>query len=209
MSADLSLETLGLLLLFVFPGLVSSQVYRLLMPARSTSWSDVLPQSLFYTAVNFVLLFPLIPFVLDTNNQAKHSFLYWLAILILALLGPIIWPLILRALFRSKRVAQLIQLPYPTPWDYFFDLREPTFLLITLNNGSLVGGYWGADSYAGSFPNDGDIYLQAAYELDQRGRFGAPKNQSQGLLIRKDQYSCVELFAVPPQHQGEHHGQAG
>src|SRR5437016_2634633 len=102
MSADLSLETLGLLLLFVFPGLVSSQVYRLLMPARPAAWSEGLLQSLFYTAINFVLLFPLIPFVVDTNNQAKHSFLYWLAILTLGLLGPIVWPLILRALFRSK-----------------------------------------------------------------------------------------------------------
>jgi len=60
MSADSNLETLGLLLLFVFPGLVSTQVYRLIMPARPTAWGDALIQSLFYTAINFTLLFPLI-----------------------------------------------------------------------------------------------------------------------------------------------------
>jgi hypothetical protein len=199
MSADFNLETLGLLLLFVFPGLVSTQVYRLIMPARPTAWGDSLLQSLFYTAINFTLLFPLVPFVVNTSNQEQHPALYWLAIVALILFGPIAWAFILRALFKSKAIASRIQIPFPTPWDYFFDLRQPTFLLITLTNGSRVGGFWGPDSYAGSFPNDGDIYLEAVYDLDENGRFGEAKKDTLGLLIRRDQYTCVELFAVPPQ----------
>jgi hypothetical protein len=79
------------------------------------------------------------------------------------------------------------------------DLREPTLILITLNSGSRIGGFWGPDSYAGSSPNDGDVYLEAVYDINEHGQFGGAKKHTRGVLIRKDQYTCVELFAVPLQ----------
>lgn len=203
MGLDLTLENLGILLLFVFPGLVSAQVYRLIMPSRPVSWADSLIQSLFYTAINFAVLFPLVPFVIRTDNQQEHPAWYWLAIAALVLIAPVIWPFLLRAIFRARRVARWIQVPYPTPWDYFFDFRRPIFLLVTLNSGSRIGGFWGPTFYAGSFPNDGDIYLEAVYDVDEHGKFGEPKKGSRGVLIRRDQYTCVELFAVPHQRGGE------
>jgi hypothetical protein len=66
-----------------------------------------------------------------------------------------------------------------------------------------IGGFWGPDSYAGSFPNDGDSYLQAVYEIDEHGKFGEAKEATRGVPTRKDQYTCLELFAVPPQEDEE------
>lgn len=68
---------------------------------------------------------------------------------------------------------------------------------IHLNNGKLLGGYWGGNSYAGSFPNDGDIYLEAVYSVDDAGHFGEVMPNSRGVLLRKDQYSYIELFSAP------------
>lgn len=81
--------------------------------------------------------------------------------------------------------------------DFFFDQREPGFVLVHLTDGKLLGGYWGSNSYAGSFPNDGDIYLEAVYTIDEAGEFGDPIPNTRGVLLRKEQYFYVELFSVP------------
>jgi hypothetical protein len=70
-------------------------------------------------------------------------------------------------------------------------------MLIHLTDGSVVGGYWGEQSYASSYPEQGDLYLSAVYKVDDSGQFEAPLEDTDGLLIRKDQYSYLELFKVP------------
>jgi hypothetical protein len=159
-------------------------------------WNEVLTQALFYSAINFGLLFPVLLFVTNAKNQDAQAFLYWLAILSLLILGPVAWPFLLRKLFRWKWLARHIQLPYPTSWDFFFDKREPVFLLFRLTDGSMLGGLWSGRSYAASFPNDGDIYLEAVYSLTPSGAFIEPVPESKGALLRRDQYVAVEIFAI-------------
>lgn len=197
MSTSLDAMSIALFLLVVFPGLVSTTIYRLIMPARALDWGNALVQGLFYSAVNFVLGLPFLFWLVFGRDPLAHPVRYSIAAILLLFVTPVVWPLILVALFKSKRLAQRIQIPYPTAWDYFFDQREPGFALVHLNNGKLIGGYWGAQSYAGSFPNDGDIYLEAVYEVDDAGVFGDPISNSRGVLLRKEQYSYIELFSVP------------
>lgn len=197
METDFNLDTVQRFIVFVVPGLISMSIYRLLMPAQALDWSQAILQGLFYSSINFVLLLPLLGFIARPGYAAEHQFLYWVGVVTALLVAPIAWPLLLRTAFRWRWLATKIQIPYPTAWDYFFELRQPVFVLIHLNNGGLIGGYWGANSYAGSFPNDGDIYLEAIYAVKADGTFGDPIPDSRGLLLRKDQYLYLELFAVP------------
>lgn len=199
--SELNAVTLGLFVLVVFPGLVSTTVYRLLMPARALEWGNAIVQGLFYSAINAVLAIPVLYVLVVGFDPVDHPFRYSIAAAMLLIVGPVAWPLVLVWVFRSKRLAQRIQIPYPTAWDYFFDKRRPGFVLFHLNNGALLGGYWGPNSYAGSYPNDGDIYVEAVYTVDDRGRFGAPVADSNGVLLRKEQYSYLELFKVPQETQ--------
>jgi len=57
-------------------------------------------------------------------------------------------------------------------------------------------------------PNDGDIYLEAVYELDAYGNFREPKEDTRGALIRKDQYTSGEVFAIPPQDEEKSNDEA-
>lgn len=196
MTAAFDATTVGLFLLVVFPGLVSTTIYRLIMPARALDWGNALLQGLFYSVVNFVLGLPLLYLLVIGNDPLKHAVRYSFAAILLLLVAPVIWPLVLVSIFKSKRLPKRVQVPYPTAWDFFFDEREPGFALIHLNNGKFLGGYWGGNSYAGSFPNDGDIYLEAMYSVDESGRFGDAIPNSRGVLLRKEQYSYIELFSV-------------
>lgn len=152
-------------------------------------------QGLFYSAVNFVVLLPLIVWSID--GAAARPVLRWLSAVLVLIGFPVLWPILLRTLFKWGWLSRRIQVPYPTPWDYFFELREPVFVLAHLRNHELIGGYWGRNSYAGSFPNDGDIYVEAVYKVDRNGRFGDPLPDTRGMLLRKTEYSYIELFHVP------------
>lgn len=185
MNATLDATTVGLFLLLVFPGLISTTIYRLLMPARAADWANGIVQGLFYSAVNFVLGLPLLYWLVFGYDPGAHPGRYIVAAILLLFVTPVAWPVILVAIFRSRKVARRIQIPYPTAWDAFFNRRQPTFLLVHLNNGKLVGGYWGAKSYAGSYPNDGDIFLEAVYGLDASGRFGDPVGEHRRCVAQK------------------------
>lgn len=201
MNAPFTVDTLGLLLLTVFPGAVSLQVYRLLIAARPLDWKDIALQGLFYSVINYGLLSFLLPFVFNAQNQDASPALYWLAIFVLLVAGPIIWPLLLVKLFDLKWFSTRLQLPFPTAWDSFFRRRQECFVLVRLKNGRTIGGYWGKDSYATSFPNDGGLYLQAVYKVKPDGTFGRPVEGTLGALISKDQYELMEFLAVPPRQQ--------
>jgi hypothetical protein len=43
----------------------------------------------------------------------------------------------------------------------------------------------------------GDIYLEAVYNVDEEGHFGQPVVNTRGVLLRKEQYSYIELFSIP------------
>jgi len=190
-------KVVGLFLLMVLPGLISTTIYRLIMPARALEWGNAVIQGLFYSAVNFVLSLPLVLWLFVGYDPFEHQLRYSVAGILLLFILPVVWPLLLVMIFKSKRMAQRIQIPYPTAWDYFFDQRKPAYLLAHLNNGALIGGYWGGNSYAGSFPNDGDVYLEAVYSVDAAGKFGSSIANTRGVLLRKEQYSYVEFFSVP------------
>lgn len=197
MSSTFDFASAGLFVLVVFPGLVSTTIYRLLMPARALDWGSALLQGSFYSAINFVLgLLPLYSIVFG-YDPLSHPLRYVAAAILVLFITPILWPLVLVWIFKSKRIAGRIQIPYPTAWDYFFNRCEAGFVLIHLSNGKLIGGYWGANSYAGSFPNDGDIYLEAMYAIDERGHFGEPMPNTRGALLSREQYLYLEMFSMP------------
>lgn len=187
----------GLFVLVVFPGLVSTTIYRLIMPARALDWGNAVIQGVFYSAVNLALSIPVLFWLVFGYDPTQHPVRYSLAAILLLLLLPVAWPVVLVAVFKSRWVAERIQIPYPTAWDYFFDQRRAAFVLVHLTNGALLGGYWGRNSYAGSFPNDGDIYIEGVYAIDSAGAFGPPIPNTRGVLLRKEQYSYLELFDVP------------
>ena len=201
MDAILKSQTLQLFLIFVFPGLISMHIYRLLMPARSIEWKSSIIEGLFFSITNFALLLPFIVFITYENFPTKHPIWFSFGFLIVLLIGPIIWPLVLVKAMRYPKLMKGLMLPFPTAWDAFFDKRMPVFVLIHLKNGKMIGGYFGMGSYAAAYPHHGDIYVKAVYKTDDKGQFVAPIQNTRGLHIRKAEYSYIEFFDVPPQEK--------
>ena len=150
-------ELLGAFVGLVWPGLLALHVYRLLVPSDWIDWGVALVRGFFFTVVNYLVLFPLVLYVIRPANLENHPFAYWGALAALWLGGPVVLPLLWKRLLGSKLLSRYLQQPFATAWDFYFDRREPVFVLIHLKNGSLVGGVFGPGSYASAFPEHGDL----------------------------------------------------
>ena len=82
----------------------------------------------------------------------------------------------------------------PKSWDYFFSRKECCFMLVHLNNGRVIGGLYGPGSFASSYPEKEDLYLQEVWKVDAKGKFIEKISGSKGLLVNYDVIEYIELF---------------
>ena len=197
MESMLTKEKLILFVVFVFPGLVSMHIYRLIMPARGIKSSTAFLEAAFYSIANFVFFLPLLAPFAYRGFPVMPSWRIYLGASVILLVGPVAWPVVFVLIIRSRKLMRHLQLPYPTAWDAFFDRRDPCFLLVHLKDGQVIGGYFGLNSFAGAFPHEGDVYIEAVYKLNEDGHFADAVEDTRGVLLRKDEYTYIELFNAP------------
>ena len=65
--------------------------------------------------------------------------------------------------------------------------------MIHLKNGEEIVGYFGSQSYATSFPNDGSIYLEKTCTKDENGNIDILQD-SDGILIANNKYLSIQFF---------------
>ncbi len=197
METVLTREKLVLFVVFVFPGLVSMHIYRLIMPARGIKSSAAFLEASFYSIINFVIFLPVLAPQWYSGFAVRPGWRVYAEAALVLIVGPVLWPVLFVVTIRSRRLMRHLQLPYPTAWDAFFDRRSPCFLLVHLRDGGVIGGYFGYNSFAGAFPHEGDLYMEAAYQVDENGHFADAIEDTQGVLLRRDDYTYIELFNDP------------
>src|SRR4051812_38593421 len=102
MDAKLDFPTVGLFILVIFPGLISIRIYRLIMPARTVDWGHELLQALFYSTINLVLGLPILFALVFGYDPVEHPVRYCVAAFLLLLATPLVWPVLVVTVFKSK-----------------------------------------------------------------------------------------------------------
>src|SRR5260370_912531 len=70
-------------------------------------------------------------------------------------------------------------------------------LRITLDDGRIVGGFFGEESLAGYTAHTRDLFLEERWSLDEDDWFLEPVEGSRGLWISDAQIRSVEAYAPP------------
>lgn len=89
--------------------------------------------------------------------------------------------------------------PVATAWDHTFRDRGPSFVRARLKDGSWVGGWYGSRSYASSYPQAPDLYLESTWRMDRDGAFDARLAQTSGTYLRCADVDVIELLDPPQQ----------
>lgn len=97
--------------------------------------------------------------------------------------GVLTWPSWLRLTYD----------PMPRAWDYAFSGIAPTYVRVLTNDGRYLGGWFGDQSFASSFPEPRELFIETAHQMYADGEFGAEVEGSSGLYIRCDDIRVVEF----------------
>jgi hypothetical protein len=174
-------------MLFVALGFISLKMWSFLHPSQKIRLSESLIEAIIFSSFNHIVITGLY-FLLK-----KYLFVWF----ILALgVFPLLWPIVLYLLLKMRVFKKARINLIPKSWDYFFSKRECCFMLIHLNNGRMIGGLYGTDSFTSSYPEKEDLYLQEIWEIDSQGGFIKKIPGSKGILVNHDVVEYIELFNV-------------
>jgi hypothetical protein len=87
--------------------------------------------------------------------------------------------------------------PVPTAWDFAATNRRPCFIRILTADDTWIGGYAGENSFVSAFPQQRDVYVEIAYEMDSDGAFLRPVEGSAGMWISCGDSKLLQLVEVP------------
>jgi hypothetical protein len=181
-------NTIELILRFVVPGFISLKIWGLIHPSPKLLLSESLIEVIIFSCFSYASTIWLYSLLKET----PFIVVYYLTVIIISFLWPILFKFILNIKLFKKIKISLI----PKSWDYFFSKRELCFMLIHLNNGKMIGGLYGIDSFASSYPEKEDLYLQEVWKIDSEGKFIEKILGSKGLLVNHSLIEYIELFDV-------------
>jgi hypothetical protein len=109
---------------------------------------------------------------------------------------------------RSRRPwARIFTGPAPAPraWDHLFAARPDGWIRLRLKSGTWLGGAFavlpdGSRSYAAGYPDEQDLYLVEAVEVDPDGgefvfdEQGDPVSKGSAILIRWDEVEYLDFI---------------
>lgn len=85
----------------------------------------------------------------------------------------------------------------PTAWNHMFRDRSGSFIRLRLKDGTWVGGWYGGKSYASSYPQSAELYLESSYRMAADGTFLARVESTRGLYVRAEDIDILELLDPP------------
>jgi len=188
-EALVSVDRFLLFIVFFVPGLISLKIWSLLVPSERINLADRALEVLTYGALNFAALFWVIIIAIRTGGWLQHL-LY--ATVLLA--TPVVWPIFVNLILKSAFLRGRIVHPTPRAWDAYFGRGNPCFILVHLKNGEMVGGLYSSNSFASSFPNEEDVYIEQVWKIDETGSFDGPIQDTDGILIVGDSIEYLEFF---------------
>lgn len=81
--------------------------------------------------------------------------------------------------------------PTPSAWDFAFSNVEPGWIRILTKDGTWLGGWFADKSFASSFPNPPEVFIEVGYLLDESGKFTDEVSAPSGLYVR-----CTDIVSV-------------
>lgn len=85
--------------------------------------------------------------------------------------------------------------PTPSGWDFAFRDRQAGWVRVLRPDGRWMGGFFGEASFASSYPDARDLFIEVGYEMTDAGAFTGEISAPNGLYVRCDDVVLVDFIA--------------
>lgn len=188
------IDKLVLFIIFILPGFISLMIYDYLIPSVKRDFSKSIIEIICFSTLNFIALSFLIYLNLNHKYYENCLIIFYLSLLLIFIIMPALWPIIFVRLTTTKFFNKYFIHPVSKPWDYFFGKKEAAWVIVHLKNGNMIGGLYSSNSFASSYPNKEQIYLEEIWKLDENGVFLYKIDRTKGVIILGDDISSLEFF---------------
>jgi hypothetical protein len=186
----------GFVFLFL-PGFISVKTYHSMVASDKYDFSKDLFELVGYSLLNLIFNSWLILLNIKYDWIFKlNLYLYFSSIWIL-LICPVLWPLLIKYLLSLPISKKYLLGNKKSAWDFYFNQREGTWIIINLKNGKRVGGNYSDKSYATSYPCGESIFLEEQWELWDKTDNRKFKNKAEstgGVLVLSDNIESIEFY---------------
>jgi len=191
----LSVDKLVLFLFFFVPGFISLKFYQLLIADEKVDFSKSLYEAIGFSCINFSIFFWIIYYINQPDFFESHPFYYYLITLLIIFITPLILTWFLSMMIKTKVFGRFFVSPEKVPWDWHFSKREAFWVIVTLKDGRKIGGKYGINSTASTFPRSKEIYIEDIWKLDENCQFKHSIKRNKGVLITGDSILSIEFFS--------------
>jgi uncharacterized protein DUF6338 len=195
-----SFNAVVVLVLFIIPGFIFTRVFGFSVPLRTRDSTYTVLDSLAVSSVNYAFWSPLVLLLIRPGFSLNHPVWFpigWFGILFLS-------PVLLAAVAvrfidspRAKWLRRSLRMIHPIPkaWDHFFRQGKICWVMATMKDGRLVAGLFSTNSFASSYPDEEDIYLETLCTLSPEGKITGIVKGSEGAILRMDDVLLLEFYS--------------
>jgi hypothetical protein len=196
-----SLKTVIFTVAFLMPGFIWSAMLSLLLPRRSGQTETRFLEFFTLSCINNTLWFWLFIYLSIRDFPARNPGAFSLFILLALFVSPLILGTVSGRFAQRDHMARFLRrlgfrtVHYiPTAWDWHFSRQEELWARITMEDGSVIFGFFGSQSFASSNPDERDIYLEQVYTRTAEGVRCV--ESTRGCLVKGDQISAIEFYKL-------------
>ncbi|HUN41446.1 MAG TPA: DUF6338 family protein [Acetobacteraceae bacterium] len=202
---ELKIEQLLLITGFVLPGAISMYVYGLKVPQKEFELKDRIAEAMCFSLVNFLIVWLPVERVLSSGAVRNYPIVTWVVLIIGFVIAPVFWPFCLVWLLEAAETRGWIAVRAKTACDDFFGRqRTECWLQVELTDGRVVGGRFGHNSFASSWPDPGHLFMEEVWQVTEEGYFAEPLLGSAGMLLRPSDYKLIRVYeGGSPDEQGQ------
>lgn len=157
-------------------------------------WEYITPQKEINISEKYIEMF-IIGLLIDKFSKFLILHINWSKGWVLLLIS-IISPLILKKILEIECIKnKMIKTITPLAWDFYFRKASPSIIKVHFKDSSRdpIVGWFGEKSFASSYPNPQDIYIEGIYTVVDNKLTGIKKN-TRGILIKGDEILSIEFI---------------
>lgn len=174
-SFDAIFYTLG----FIVPGFIIDIITRRFIPKKDPSSQNSILTFLSLSFLNYAIWSGLIYIVFKVDYFASRPIATGIVWFVVIFVSPLFISYFILRMYRDKKmdkISKWLNMNYvhaiPTAWDNkFITMQQDKWVIVSLDDGTSIAGFWSIGSIASSDPQERDIYIKETYTIDEHGEW--------------------------------------